>query len=330
MKPVRIVVLAIAAVCAVGLAVVVRLALTGKPASQAAAQVAVKPKPVARVLVASHDLKVGDRLKDADLDWKSWPAEEVQTDWTREDSAPAQAASSATASGAAPAASAAPAPSASTGSGTTKQVDASGGVLSLSGLIKAVQGGPKQPFIGGVVRTSIQAGEAITMRKVVRAGESGYLAVLLAPGKRAAAIPVSVDSGAGGFILPGDRVDVLLTRKLETGKPNSLFVSQTILRNMKVLAIDQTTQPDKDAAAVIGATATIEVDASEAETLAAAKAAGTLSLSLRSYADAHAATGRNGAPAVGRFGGESAGGDSGNNGVKVFRYGQATEDSASQ
>jgi pilus assembly protein CpaB len=333
MKAVRIVVLAVAAVSAIGLALVVRIALTGKPTSQAVAHAAVKPKPMARILVASRDLKVGERLNDADLDWKTWPVDEVQADWTREDAVP-PVASAAPVSGAAPASasasSAVPATSVSA-PGTTKQVDANGGVLSPAGVVKALLGGPKQPFMGAVVRLSIQAGEPITQRKIVRAGESGYLAVLLGPGKRAASIPVTVDTGAGGFVLPGDRVDVILTRKLETGKPNALFVSKTILRNMKVLAIDQTTQTDKDAAAVIGATATLEVASDEAETLAAAKAAGNLSLALRSYADGRAGTGRNGARALTSFGGEAAGGaDSARNEVKVFRYGQASEDQASE
>jgi pilus assembly protein CpaB len=327
MKPVRIAVLAVAAVSAIGLAVVVHLALTGKPTTQAMARPVVRPRPMARVLVASRDLKVGDRLRDGDLDWKTWPVEEVQADWTREDSAPPPVAAPVSGAAPAPAAPISTAPT-STAQGTTKQVDANGGLLSSVGMVKALQGGPKQPFLGAVVRLPIQAGEPITQRKIVRAGESGYLAVVLAPGKRAASIPVSVDTGAGGFILPGDRVDVILTRKLETGKPNMLFVSQTILRNMKVLAIDQTTQADKDAAAVIGATATLEVDSNEAETLAAAKAAGTLSFALRSYADAHAGTGRNGARPLASFGGEG-GGNDGNTGVKVFRFGQASQDSAS-
>lgn len=322
MKPVRIVVLAVAVVSAIGLAVVVRMALTGKPTTQAAAHTAVKPKPTARVLVASRELRVGDRLKDADLDWKSWPVEEIQADWTREDSAPAVATSAAPA-----AAASTPAPAA--GSGTTRQVGANGELLSLSNAVKTLSGGAKQPFLDAVVRQPIQAGEPITMRKIVRAGDSGYLAVLIGPGKRAASIPVTVDTGAGGFILPGDRVDVLLTRKLDDGKA-PLFTSQTILRNMKVLAVDQTTQPEKDAAAVIGATATLEVDAEQAETLAAAKAAGTLSLTLRSYADARG--GGDGVPPVRSFGGEGPSANTGaaDNGVRVFRYGQASEETASQ
>jgi pilus assembly protein CpaB len=326
MQAVRIVVLAVVAICAVGLTVVVTRIALSKPAAPAA-HAPIPPKPMARVLVASRDLKVGDRLKEADLDWKSLPVAEIHADWTREDSA-AQATPSTPASGAAPASSAAPAASTTAAQGTTKQVGADGEVL--GGVVKTLQGGPKQSFVGAIVRLPIQAGEAITLRKLVRAGESGYLAVLLKPGERAASIPVTVDSGAGGFVLPGDRVDVILTRKLELGKPNSLYVSKTILRNMKVLAIDQTTQADKDAAAVIGATATIEVDSSEAETLAAAKAAGTLSLALRAYADAHAGTGRNGAPPLSSIGGEASAGNAPSEGVKVFRYGQATQDAVSQ
>jgi pilus assembly protein CpaB len=326
MNPVRVVVLVIAAVAAIGLAVVVRIALTAKPA-QAAVHETVKPKPTARVLAASRDLKVGERLTDADLTWKVVPVEEIEADWTREDATPATPAPAA--SSAPPASSAAPAPSVSVSpaQGATKQVGANGALLSLSNVATTLQGGPKQPFLGAVVRLPIEAGEPITQRKIVRAGESGYLAVVLSPGKLAASIPVTVDTGAGGFILPGDRVDVLLTRKLETGKPNALFVSNTILRNMKVLAIDQTTQPDKDAAAVIGATATLEVSSTEAEMLTAAKAAGTLTLALRSYADAQAGTGRNGGRVLSRIGGEAIANDSsGNDGVRVFRYGQASED----
>lgn len=329
MKAVRIVVLAVAAFSAIGLAVVVRMALTGKPTSQAVAHTAVKPKPTTRILVASRDLKVGDRLTENDLTWKVWPLEQVQADWTQ-DAVP-QVASATPASGAAPASSAAPATSVSAATGSTKQVAANGEVLSLSGLSSTLQGGPKQPFIGAVVRLPMQAGEPITQPKIVRAGESGYLAVVLAPGKRAASIPVTVDQAAGGFILPGDEVDVLLTRKKDgaNGKA-AMFLSETVLRNMKVLAIDQTTRPEKDAAAVIGATATLEVDAEQAETLAAAKAAGTLSLTLRSYADARLGTGRDGAPPERSFGGESTDAAGSHDGVRVYRYGQATEDQSSQ
>jgi pilus assembly protein CpaB len=122
-------------------------------------------------------------------------------------------------------------------------------------------------------------------------------------------------------------VDVILTRKLETGKPNALIVAQTVLRNMKVLAVDQTTQTEKDAAAVVGATATLEVGGEEAEALAAAKAAGNLSLTLRSYADAKSPSGRNGAPALASVSGDLGGSTSG---VKVYRNGEASEEPVSR
>jgi pilus assembly protein CpaB len=329
MKANRFIALGVAAVLAVGLMVVVRIALTGKPNTQATAHAAVKPIPTARVLIARRDLKVGDRISDGDLDWRFWPVADIKADWTRQDQAPpppTAAASGAPASGApAMQASAPPAP------GATKQVSANGGVLpSAPAVIQVIQGGPKQPFLGSVVREPISAGEPVTMRKVVRAGDSGYLAVVLAPGKRAMSIPVSVDNGAGGFILPGDRVDVILTRKVETGKPNALVIAQTVLRNMKVLAIDQTTQTEKDAAAVVGATATLEVSGDEAEALAASKSAGTLSLTLRSYADANDGRGRNGARPLARFGGESGDGPTATAGVRVFRYGEAKDESVAQ
>jgi pilus assembly protein CpaB len=285
----------------------------------------VKPIPTAKVLIARRDLRIGDRIADADLDWRTWPVSEIKEGWTREDSAPPPPPPA----GAAPAAASAPVTvsvSAAPQPGATRQIGADGGVLSLSNAMQTMQGGPKQPFLGAVVREPISAGEPIVARKIVRSGESGYLAVVLAPGKRAMSIPVTVDSGAGGFILPGDRVDVILTRKLETGKPNALVLSQTVLRNMKVLAIDQTTRPEKDAAAVVGGTATLEVTGEEAEALASCKAAGTLSLTLRSYADAQGGRGRNGSPSLSSIG--DAGGPPGG-GVKVYRNGEVRDEGAS-
>jgi pilus assembly protein CpaB len=335
MKPVRIVVLAVAAVSAIGLAMIVRVAMSGKPTTQAVAQPVVRPKPTLRVLVARRDLKVGDRIADADIDWRAMPAETVLPAWITDTSAPPPPVE--LGKPAAPAAApdpnaAAPAPRSS---GATKQVSADGSPIDQ--VVRAAtglqSGGPKAAFIGAVVRETIPAGDPITPARVVRAGESGYLAVVLEPGKRAVSISVTVDSAAGGFILPGDRVDVILTRKLETGTPNSLYVSQTILQNMKVLAIDQTTRPDKDAAAVIGATATLEVTAREVEALAVSKSAGNLSLALRSYADAKGAAGSTKVTPLARIGGEggqAGGGGPAIQGVKVYRNGVASLSPVSQ
>jgi pilus assembly protein CpaB len=108
--------------------------------------------------------------------------------------------------------------------------------------------------------------------------------VVLNPGMRAMSIPVSVESAAGGFILPGDRVDVVLSRQIQVGS-NSEFRSETVMRNVKVLAIDQTTKPEDGAQSVVGATATLEVGSDDSEALALADAQGDLALVLRSYAD---------------------------------------------
>jgi pilus assembly protein CpaB len=330
MKPVRIIVLAVAAVCAVGLAVIVRVALSGKPTTTAVARPLPPPRPTARVLVARHDLKLGDRLGDADLDWKTYPRDELDPAWVTESAASAAAAPAAPVDPSKVDPNAQPKPVS-----TTKQVSADGGPLTAAthAITNLQSGGPKQPFLGAVVREPIAAGEPIITRKIVKAGDSGYLAVVLAPGQRAVSIPVTVDSAAGGFILPGDRVDVILTRKLDAsgaaGGGNALYVTQTVLRNMKVLAIDQTTQADKDAAAVIGATVTIEVSADEAETLAVSKMAGSLSLSLRSYADAKAPRGRAGYGAFSKLESGIPSGSAGSHPVRVFRNGEASEAPAS-
>ena len=115
---------------------------------------------------------------------------------------------------------------------------------------------------------------------------------------RAMAIRVTVETAAGGFILPGDRVDVVLTRETTLGNigasegDRSKFTSATVMQNIKVLAIDQSTRAGDDEQTVIGATATLEVGPRDAEALALAKSEGELSLILRSYADTGGPSGR--------------------------------------
>ena len=134
---------------------------------------------------------------------------------------------------------------------------------------------------GSIVRNRIAAGEPIREENLTPR-HAGYLATVLPAGKRAMAVRISAESTAGGFILPNDRVDVLHS----DGKSP---VSHTILSNVRVLAIDQVvddaSKNDASKANVIGKTATLELDPSQAEILTAAQAAGTLSLSLRSAAD---------------------------------------------
>ncbi|MEY4556653.1 MAG: hypothetical protein RL093_1772 [Pseudomonadota bacterium] len=281
MKPARIIVICVAAVAAIGLALVVRA--MGSPSNSptaVASAAAVPVRPMARVLVAAKDLQPGQRLTESDLAWKDWPVDEVNPAFITDGTTPLPAA--AAAEGAAPAAAR---PEGAVASVTRAATD-------------LTTGGAKADYVGSVVREPILAGEPIVGRKIVRAGDSGYMAAYLEPGMRAMAIRVTVETAAGGFILPGDRVDVLLTR--ETTMANmgaqegdrSKFASSTVMQNIKVLAIDQSTRAGDDEQAVVGATATLEVGPRDAEALALAKSEGELSLVLRSYADTGGPSGR--------------------------------------
>ena len=140
---------------------------------------------------------------------------------------------------------------------------------------------------GAVVRSELVKGEPIRMSKVVNVGSGGYLSAVLPPGKRAISTAVSPETGAGGFILPNDRVDVILTRResdpYQDGKET--IVSDTVLTNARVLAIDQTVEEKNGETVVVGSVATLELDPEQAETLALAQRMGELSLTLRSILD---------------------------------------------
>lgn len=137
---------------------------------------------------------------------------------------------------------------------------------------------------GVLVRSHFVSGEPIREEKLSR-GPAGMLATMLPSGKRAVAIRVSAESTAGGFILPNDRVDVIqnVSSASADGKPEQK--SRTLLRNVRVLAVDQKADETKGQLVVVGKTATLEVTPTDAEIISAAQAAGTLSLALRSIAD---------------------------------------------
>jgi pilus assembly protein CpaB len=140
---------------------------------------------------------------------------------------------------------------------------------------------------GYVARATFVAGEPIREQKLVKADGSGFMSAILSAGMRAVSTEISAETGAGGFILPNDRVDVLLTRK-EAPRAGSSdnIVSETILRNVRVLAIDQTVEEKDGQKVVVGKTTTLELSARQTETLALSRQRGTLSLALRSLADA--------------------------------------------
>jgi pilus assembly protein CpaB len=144
-------------------------------------------------------------------------------------------------------------------------------------------------FVGAIVRVPLAAGEPVRENKVIRAQGSGYMAAILPTGMRAYSTEISAETGAGGFILPNDRVDVILSRRdREAEKVTGVesHVSETILTDVRVLAIDQLVQEKEGQRVVVGKTATLELSQRQAEALAAARQTGTLSLTLRSIVDA--------------------------------------------
>jgi len=147
--------------------------------------------------------------------------------------------------------------------------------------------GKREDFIDSVVRIGITAGEPITEGRIVRPGDRGFLAAVLTPGSRAVTVPINETSGIAGFIFPGDRVDLILTHsmRLEEGENARLKrASETVLRDIRVLAVDQRTD-DQNGEVEIAQTATLEVTTKQAEMIAMLTEMGKLSLSLRSLAE---------------------------------------------
>jgi pilus assembly protein CpaB len=136
---------------------------------------------------------------------------------------------------------------------------------------------------GTVARVPLYAGQPINNMALVHGNAAGFMAAQLQPGMRAVSITISVDSGAGGFILPNDRVDLMLTTKSNDNPPRVKV--KTILGDVRVLAVDQVFKEEKDTKTVVGKTATLELTPAQAENVASAQASGTLSLSLRGLGD---------------------------------------------
>ena len=143
---------------------------------------------------------------------------------------------------------------------------------------------------GTVVRNPITAGQPVTQGALVKPGDRGFLAAALGPGMRAVTFPVSAKTAVAGFVFPGDRVDLVLTQDVAGGGDGPpLKVSETVMRNLRVLATDQRTDntTDEDGKTVVKTFSTVTVEATPkiAEEIAVAQNVGELSLSLRSIAD---------------------------------------------
>lgn len=194
-------------------------------------------------------------------------------------------------------------------------------------ITKAEQPEALEDVKGAIARQPIVSGEPIRMQKIVKADGSGFMSAILPAGMRAVATEISAETGAGGFILPNDRVDVLLTRRDEGGGGEGgggegganaeAFSSSTILTNVRVLAIDQATVEQDGQKVVVGRTATLELLPRQTEILALARQLGTMSLSLRSLADSNPA-GLAGAGPEDKFG---AGPRADAGAMTVIRYG---------
>jgi len=281
MSPVRMGVLGfVSLTAAIGVALVARSIASGHEHKPAVTVIAAAPeKPMTRVLVAKQDLNPGDKITAADFDWQPWPSEGAINPLFITDGAVASGAS-------------AKAPAAV----KIETAAMNAAADKTHAMMIAGDGGPAAKMVDAIVRETILKGEPIVESKVVHAGAGGMLAVQLDPGMRAMAVPLSAESAAGGFILPGDHVDVVQSRAMDGPGGAKKFASGSVLQNVKVLAIDQNTARAQKGAAVVGATATLEVTPAEAELLALSKSQGELTLILRSYADTSGAAVAGGGP----------------------------------
>ncbi len=261
----RIIALGAASAAAIGIAFLARGFLVPEPV-QPVQQTVVQQEEKVDVLVLARDVKAGERLTAAKLQWRPWPKSMVISGMiTKED-----------------------------------QPDA---------LTSIDDKRAKGPMV---------AGEPLLEGKIAKSGEGGVLAALLPKGMRAIAVKVMVETGAGGFIMPNDRVDVLLTRKITQGNRQPVSVTDTVLENVRVLAIDQQYAADKGEQAAVPEmkTATLEVTPKQAEVLARVQDMGDLTLALRSLAEEGEGNLADAKPRLSPKFAAQAGGD-----VQLFRFG---------
>ncbi|MEM7728866.1 MAG: Flp pilus assembly protein CpaB [Pseudomonadota bacterium] len=151
-----------------------------------------------------------------------------------------------------------------------------------------------EALVGALAREPLVPGDPLVMSRLIRAGDAGIMAALLKPGMRAVTVRISVDTASGGFIQPGDKVDIILQ---ETIQPDAAFggsglaqiVANTVFENVTVLAIDQSFANSLDGSAAIpGSTATLELSPEDAERITVAQVRGDLSLVLRGFSGSSA------------------------------------------
>lgn len=170
-----------------------------------------------------------------------------------------------------------------------------------------------------IARSSFFPGEPIREQKIVRS-DSGYLSAILPAGKRAVAIRVAAETSAGGFILPNDHVDVIMSYKNPEAKDES-WITETVLQNVRILAIDQVIEEQDGEKSKVGDTATLELTAQQVEIISASQkiAGNRLTLALRSVEDSEIAASDAGTHLL------SSGSRKKRGSVKIIRYGSTKE-----
>ncbi len=159
--------------------------------------------------------------------------------------------------------------------------------LSSRFMVRSTNPDAIEQVVEAIARASFFEGEPITEGKIIRP-DSGFMSAILPAGMRAVATTIAADTSAGGFILPNDRVDVIMTRqdRATVSTTSSGYITETVLNNVRVLAIDQTIEDQNGEQVVVGQTATLELSPQQAQILTVAQQIGDrLTLALRSIAD---------------------------------------------
>ena len=153
-------------------------------------------------------------------------------------------------------------------------------------ITKSRQPKAESSFSGAIARAPFLEGEPIKEQKLIKVSEGGVMAAILPSGMRAISTPIREETSAGGFILPNVRVDVIVSRRVQTARKEE-HVSETVLRNVRILAIGQNIEIKDGKKIANGKTATLELSPRQTETLTLAQSMGDISLALRSLSDAN-------------------------------------------
>ncbi len=182
-------------------------------------------------------------------------------------------------------------------------------------VIKSAKPEAMKEYVKAIARSSFFEGEPIRQEKIVNT-DSGYLSAILPAGKRAMALRVNPETSVAGFVLPNDHVDVIMTYREE-----KLLLTETILQNIRVLAIDQVIEEQDGEKAIVGSTVTLELTAQQIEIIVAAKSISNnkLSLALRSVEDSELASSSAGEHLL------SSGTRKNRGTVRVIKYGNTQE-----